>query len=192
MWLAIFSTLSLKPIYLILQALKAFLEDVTSRINRVNPKMESTQTILRRNIHSLQTFVSSPQAKDPSILSYAARDFAYSLARTYMGKLFSSFNYFLSFVLFCFILHFLSEVSSLNHIRYSKRNYRISHQRCSIKTLFLKFLQYWQENTCYSILNKVSGFSFIKKRLQLRCFPVNIAKCSRTPILKNTCERLLL
>ena len=28
--------------------------------------------------------------------------------------------------------------------------------------------------------------------LQYRCFPLNIAKCSRTPILKNVCELLLL
>ena len=29
----------------------------------------------------------------------------------------------------------------------------------------------------------------IKKRLQHRCFPVNIAKCLGAPILKNICER---
>ena len=34
--------------------------------------------------------------------------------------------------------------------------------------------------------------SFIKKRLKHRCFPVNIAKFSRTSILKNICGRLLL
>ena len=34
--------------------------------------------------------------------------------------------------------------------------------------------------------------NFIKKRLQHRCFPVNIAKLFRTPILKNICGRLLL
>ena len=33
--------------------------------------------------------------------------------------------------------------------------------------------------------------NFIKMRLQKRCVPVNIAKCLRTPILKNICERLL-
>ena len=32
---------------------------------------------------------------------------------------------------------------------------------------------------------------FIKKRLQYRCFLVNIAKFLRIPILKNICERLL-
>ena len=34
--------------------------------------------------------------------------------------------------------------------------------------------------------------SFIKKRHQHRCFPVNISKCFRATILKNSCERLLL
>ena len=33
---------------------------------------------------------------------------------------------------------------------------------------------------------------FIKKRLQHRWFPTNIAKFLRTPILKDICERLLL
>ena len=38
-----------------------------------------------------------------------------------------------------------------------------------------------------SLFNKVAGLKaciFIKKRLQHRCFPVNIAKFLRTPILK--------
>ena len=45
-----------------------------------------------------------------------------------------------------------------------------------------------------SLFNKVAGqaCNFIKKRLQHRCFPVKIVKLVRTPILKNTCERLLL
>ena len=39
-----------------------------------------------------------------------------------------------------------------------------------------------------SLFNKITAlktFSFIKKRLQHRCFPVNIAKFLSTPILKN-------
>ena len=45
-----------------------------------------------------------------------------------------------------------------------------------------------------SFINKFSGlkaWNFIKKRLQHGCFPLNIAKFLRTPILKNICERLL-
>ena len=46
-----------------------------------------------------------------------------------------------------------------------------------------------------SLFNKVAGLqpsNIIKERLQPRCFPVNIAKFLRTPILKNICELLLL
>ena len=35
-------------------------------------------------------------------------------------------------------------------------------------------------------------FTTLLKRLQCRCFPVNIVKCLRRPVLKKTCERLLL
>ena len=37
-----------------------------------------------------------------------------------------------------------------------------------------------------------AGLNFTKKRLQHRCFPVNIVIFLRTPILKNICKRLLL
>ena len=46
-----------------------------------------------------------------------------------------------------------------------------------------------------SLFNKVSGLQaciFIKKRLQHRCFPVNIAKFLKTPILNYICEPLLI
>ena len=67
-----------------------------------------------------------------------------------------------------------------------------SHRRCSIKKPVLKnfailYLEF--------LFNKFLGLEvcdFIKRRLQLSCFPLNIAKFLRTPILKNICERLLL
>ena len=43
--------------------------------------------------------------------------------------------------------------------------------------------------------NKFAGLEvcdFIKKTLQLSCFPLNIAKFLRTPILRNTYERVIL
>ena len=46
-----------------------------------------------------------------------------------------------------------------------------------------------------SLFNKVAGlkvWNFVLKRLQHRCFPVNMAKFLRAPVMKNTCERLLL
>ena len=45
------------------------------------------------------------------------------------------------------------------------------------------------------LFNKVAGLqacNLMKKRLQHRYFPINIAKLLRTPILKNICEGLLL
>ena len=44
-----------------------------------------------------------------------------------------------------------------------------------------------------SLFNKFTGLEvcdFIKKRLQLSCFLLNIAKFFRTPILKNICKRV--
>ena len=69
----------------------------------------------------------------------------------------------------CFFKNYLANI----RFRFEFRN---SHQRCSIKKLFLEILQYAQENTCV-------GVSF---------FSVNIAKFQRTPILKNIYKRLLL
>ena len=61
-----------------------------------------------------------------------------------------------------------------------------SHRRCSIKkAVFENFAIFTEKHLCWSLF-----FSFIKKRLQHRCF--TDAKFLRTPILKNTCVRLLL
>ena len=73
----------------------------------------------------------------------------------------------------------------------------IDPQRCSIKKAALKNLTIFKgKYLCWSLLfNKVAGHqtcNFIKKKLQQRCFPVNITKFLRGPILKNICERLLL
>ena len=65
--------------------------------------------------------------------------------------------------------------------------YRSWHRSCA---------QNSRENTFIeSLFNKVTGLhilNFIKKRLQYRCFPVNIGKFLRRTILKNIIERLLL
>ena len=62
--------------------------------------------------------------------------------------------------------------------------------------LFLNILQYSQESTVVGVSFSEScrpePCNFIKKKLQHRCFSVNIAEFLRTPILKNICERLLL
>ena len=38
----------------------------------------------------------------------------------------------------------------------------------------------------------LNGSNFVKKRAQKRCFPANIAKFIKTPILKNIFERMFL
>ena len=54
---------------------------------------------------------------------------------------------------------------------------------------FLKnFAVFTGKTPVWELFNKV----FNKMQLLHRCFPVNIAKLLRTPILKNICERLLL
>ena len=63
-----------------------------------------------------------------------------------------------------------------------------------LKELFLKISQFWQENNLECLFSKVAGLqaNSIKTRRQRRCFPVNIAKFLRTPILKNVCKRVRL
>ena len=41
-------------------------------------------------------------------------------------------------------------------------------------------------------MSGVEPWNFVKKKLQHKCFPVNIGKFLRTPTLKNICERLVL
>ena len=65
--------------------------------------------------------------------------------------------------------HFLCE---------SRRIGRSSHGRCSIKKVFLKILQNWQENTCV--------------RVRHRFFPVSFTKFLRTLFLQNTFGWILL
>ena len=50
-----------------------------------------------------------------------------------------------------------------------------------------RVLEYW-----YDWENLALAGSFTKKRLQRRCFPANVVKFLRAPILQNICERLLL
>ena len=71
-----------------------------------------------------------------------------------------------------------------------------SHQRCSMKKAVLKnFAIFTGIQLSEYLFDKVVGLqacNFIRKRLQYRCFSVNILKFLTTPILKNTCKRLLL
>ena len=56
----------------------------------------------------------------------------------------------------------------------------------------------WENHDFFKIAKTATGgvlskkaCNVIKKRLQHRCFPVNIAKFSRAPILKNIRKQLL-
>ena len=63
------------------------------------------------------------------------------------------------------------------------------------KNVFENVLIFTEKHLCWSLFNKVAGLqcrSFIKKRLQHSCFPVNIAKFLRAPVLKIIFKRLLL
>ena len=87
---------------------------------------------------------------------------------------------------------FLNDASPRAHLR----DCRSSHRRCSLKKAVLKdFAIFTGKHLCWSLFFKkvttLQPCNFIKKRLQHRRFPVNIAKFLRTIILKNICERLL-
>ena len=76
-------------------------------------------------------------------------------------------------------------------------NSRSSHQMCSIEKAVLKNFAIYTGKTpvLESSFNRLVGFktcNFHKKRLQHRCFLVNIAKFLRTLILMTICEQLLL
>ena len=67
---------------------------------------------------------------------------------------------------------------------------RSSYQRCSIKKAVLRnFAKLTWKYLCQSL----SLFpTLLKKKLWLKCFPVNFAKFLRTPLLQNTSGWLLL
>ena len=79
---------------------------------------------------------------------------------------------------------------------YCSGTVRNSHQRCNIKKAVLRNVAISTGNTFARVsFGKVAGLKaciFVKKKLQHRCFPVNIAKFLRLPISKNICDQLLL
>ena len=86
----------------------------------------------------------------------------------------------------CFSVNFVAEYWKTLQKRGKDRN---SHQRYSIKKKLKNFAIFTGKHLCLSLFNKVF---LIKKRLQHKCFPVNIVKFLRTPILKNIFIQLLL
>ena len=83
----------------------------------------------------------------------------------------------------------ISEVPE-SFLIYNFRVYRLrsSHRRCSLKKGLLKNFTIFHRKTSVlkSLFNKVAGLEVcncIKRRLQHRCFPVNMAKLVRATIL---------
>ena len=76
----------------------------------------------------------------------------------------------------------------ISFIIYTEMGFRLYHylnvieaatRRCSVKKMFLKVLQNWQENTW----SESRPATLVKKRLWHRYFPVNFTKFLRTPFL---------
>ena len=72
-------------------------------------------------------------------------------------------------------------------------NSRTNHQRCSTeKDVPKNFTTFTGKHLCWSLFSIELWPATLLKRLQQRCCSVNIAKFSRTPILKKVCEQMLL
>ena len=91
-------------------------------------------------------------------------------------------------------------LENVNLGRYSATLIEMCNTIKSLRNVWQKqphnFAVFSLKHLCWSLfwikLYAFNTCNFTKRRLQHRCFPVNIAKCSRAPILKNICERLLL
>ena len=73
--------------------------------------------------------------------------------------------------------------------------YRSNHQRCSVKEGVPRkvFAKFTGKHLCQRLyFNKVCRSKAVKKRLWHNCFPLNLAKFLRTPLLQNTSRWLLL
>ena len=94
----------------------------------------------------------------------------------------------ISKLLFIFLLH--THTQKYTNSAFSSRMvfslpqsfFRSSHQRCSVRKVFLEISQNSQENTCASARPE----TLLKKRLSHRCFHVNFVKFLRTLFLQNT------
>ena len=78
----------------------------------------------------------------------------------------------------------------LSHKISEQYNEQVFYKKVALKkfAIFTGTHLYWSP-----IFNKNADLlssNLIKKRIQHSCFPLNIAKFLRTPILKNVCERL--
>ena len=88
----------------------------------------------------------------------------------------------------------LSSVTDL-HLILSRNSTEVAVRRSSLKKAFKILHFYWKIPVLRSFFDKVANLkacNFIKKRLQHRCFPVNIAKCLRTTFIEHIWWLLLI
>ena len=75
------------------------------------------------------------------------------------------------------------------------RLFKNSHRMFSIRNKTLKnFIKFTRKHLCRNVFfNEVKRVFFLKKKILRReCFPANLVKYLRAPILYNICQRLLL
>ena len=86
----------------------------------------------------------------------------------------------------------VQRILSSHEISEKYNEQKVFHKKAVLKN----FAIFTGKHLCWNLFfNKnasLQACNFIKWRLQQRCFLANIEKCFGTPILKNTCERLLL
>ena len=92
-----------------------------------------------------------------------------------------------------YLVFFFSEILLIYVVLKEKIQKVEGHQRCSKRNFVLKYSAIFTGNhLCESLLSIKLKKRLLKKRLQNRCFPINIAKFLRTSIFKNICKLLLL
>ena len=93
-----------------------------------------------------------------------------------------------------YLVFFFSEILLIYVVLVKEKIQKVEgHQRCSKRNFVLKYSAIFTGNhLCESLLSIKLKKRLLKKRLQNRCFPINIAKFLRTSILKNIYKLLLL
>ena len=92
-------------------------------------------------------------------------------------------NYTKKFWYYCFSKTNWTTISEASSVKFLCLN--------SQKNLWIRITDFQKHHQRYYMKN-LQACNFIKKRLHHGCFPVNIVKFSKTPILRNICERLLV
>ena len=109
-----------------------------------------------------------------------------------------SCQYFIYVLLFVFFFFFLLKKQTFPNmildLSYINQESKALLRKLSyiFPQLYESFTRKYKFVTLKLLASSAEACNFIKKRLQHRCFPVNIQKFVRIPIMKNVCERLFL